>query len=698
MSTREYNAFDKKTCWIFLLFSILIFLIYSNTFHASWHFDDVQNILKDENIHIKDLRVASLSKSIRLWENNKIFRPVSRLTFAVNWYFGREDVTGYHIVNTIIHLLTAWFLFLTVSLLLRTPAIRDRYHGSERFIAALTAVFWATNPIQTQAVTYIVQRMASLAAMFYILSLFFYLKGRSASSSAKKYVFFVGTCACFLLGLGSKENVIVLPIALILLEATFFQDLGDAKTRRVLFWTMVGGGFLTVFIASLVFLDGNPLFFLKNYSNRFFTPLERLMTEPRILLLYLSQIFYPVPTRLSIEHDITLSTSLLNPWTTLPGIALVLALIFFSLWKIQKMPVLSFALLFFFLNHVVESTVLNLEPVFEHRNYLPSLFLFFPVAILIKRLLDHYYEKRRPMFYILVSFFILLIIGFGSGTYIRNMVWTTERSLWEDAAEKAPNMMRPVHNIGLTYERAGQFDKALEMYRRALTLKAHSNNHKALSYNNIAAISYYTGNYEKAEEFWSKACDIYPEFEGYEYRLALALTKQKKWEKASRHLEAVLAKRPDFPDFLRLKGIVLLNQNRPLEAVDSFGKWLRFYPDSPDALYHTGLAFGLMGEYQRAQFFLKRARVLDFQNVSVLLSLIDIGLTAGDKEGVIFHVNALFSSASLHLIKSSLKEMIENNVELPISKHRLIREIAGKLEEKSSEIVQLETFLNSRQR
>ena len=184
--------------------------------------------------------------------------------------------------------------------------------------------------------------------------------------------------------------------------------------------------------------------------------MQRLMTEPRIVVFYLSQIFYPIISRYSIEHDIAVSTSLLDPWSTLPGIILVLVLIGIGLSQMRKRPILSFAILFFFLNHVIESSIIPLELVFEHRNYLPSLFLFLPVAVAIKWLLDYYKKRNRSLAVILVAFVTILLILLGTGTYTRNRVWLTERTLWEDAAKKAPGSNRPLHNLAWAYyERIG---------------------------------------------------------------------------------------------------------------------------------------------------------------------------------------------------------------------------------------------------
>ena len=350
--------------------------------------------LKIENLQPQSIIQTFYASFDRgLYSKSQIYRPVVCLTFALNWYFGQDNPFGYHLVNIAVHFITAFLLFLTILILFQSPNLRRKYKGSEYFIALLATVLWAINPIQTQAVTYIVQRMASMAAMFYIAGIFFYVKARLDDSRSARILFFLGCCLAFILALGSKENAVLLPISLILVEFIFFRDLSRPHTRRAFFAIIAGGVIFIGVVGALLFINGNPLGVL-NYSHRPFTPLERLLTEPRIVVFYLSQIFYPAATRLSIEHDIPISTSIMHPWSTIPCLIAVLLLIGIGLWQMRKRPVLSFAILFFFLNHAVESTIIGLELAFEHRNYLPSLFLFFPVAMGIKWLLELYRDKR----------------------------------------------------------------------------------------------------------------------------------------------------------------------------------------------------------------------------------------------------------------------------------------------------------------
>ena len=359
----------------FCILAFLIILVYSNSFQASWHFDDYENVANNPRVQINDLRPSTLFKTFFASPEGKQkpFRSVVYLSFALNAYVEGKQVFGYHAVNIAIHIVTAFLLFITVLKIFETPKLKKRLNNDALFVALLTATLWAANPIQTQAVTYIVQRMASMAAMFYLLGLYCYIIARLSATPKNRITLFIGCgCSCFLSAM-SKENAALMPLSLLLVEFIFFRDLRDPKQRKYFFTLLFVGAFAVVALGAMIF--GNPFSFLNGYPNRTFTPLQRLLTETRILVHYLSQIFYPAPTRLSLYHDVIVSRSLLQPWTTLPSLLVTLLFIGLALKWMASRPLLSFAILFFFVNHLIESTVIGLELVFEHRNYLP-LFLY----------------------------------------------------------------------------------------------------------------------------------------------------------------------------------------------------------------------------------------------------------------------------------------------------------------------------------
>ena len=321
----------------FVLLWLLIYPIYSNTLNASWHMDDQPNILDNRPLHIDNLMPPTLFQTFFASPGSikKLYRPIPCLTFALNWYFGRDDPTGYHLVNILIHILTSFILFLLIFTLFQTPALKGlRTLQEAYFISFLSAVLWAINPIQTQAITYIVQRMAAMAAMFYLVGMLLYIKARMSNVNSKRTFLYLGCLISFLCAVGSKENAATLPLALVLLEIAFFQKSGRIDSKITIFRT-AAWAFVLVFIAFIViYTKGNLLFFLGGYAHRSFSLIERLLTEPRVVVYYLSQIFYPIPNRLSIDHTVPLSTSLTDPWTTMPAILFILALIIFGIFQI----------------------------------------------------------------------------------------------------------------------------------------------------------------------------------------------------------------------------------------------------------------------------------------------------------------------------------------------------------------------------
>jgi len=608
LQTKKTSGIDSKCSFALFSLAALCFLIYSNSFKASWHLDDYQNIANNPRVQIQDIQPSTLFQTFLASPEGKRkpFRSTAFFSFALNAYFGGQNVVGYHWVNITVHSITAFLLFITVLKLFETPRLVRRPQRDAFWIALLTAVLWAANPIQTQAVTYIVQRMTSMAAMFYILGVYCYLSARLAKTTNGKYSLIIGCICSYFLAIMSKENAALLPLALLLVEFTFFRDCRNSKELRLLILLLTVGTALIVVLGAVAF--GNPFGFLNGYPHRTFTPFERLLTESRILVHYLSQILYPVPTRLSIYHDIAVSKSLLVPWTTLPSILLILTLVGFGIkWMVSR-PLLSFAILFFFVNHLIESTVIGLELVFEHRNYLPSLFVFMPISVWVIRLINSYDRSNMLMRRVLISGVVLLVAGFGVGTYIRNQAWANEKTLWEDTLVKAPNSIRAHHELAYQYyEKSGNYDAALSLYLRGLELNGQNVYEKTRSLNNIASIHFTRGEYAMAEHYWKEAIVSYPNYKQGYYRLALAQIRMGKWTKAAETLSSVIDKEPFDPDGLRLNGIILLHENKPEVAAGYFRKSIRVYPHDWESLMYLGLAFNMTGQGGKANRFYKMA-------------------------------------------------------------------------------------------
>jgi tetratricopeptide (TPR) repeat protein len=672
---------------VFVLLFLLVLTAYSNAFQTAWHFDDYPNIVENSRLHITDLSIDSIFKTIFAYpgSSNSLVRPIVWPTFALNWYFGKDDVTGYHTVNLIIHLLTASILFFTILNLLKSPNLKGKYLGAEPAIALLAATLWAINPIQTQAVTYIVQRMASMAAMFYILGIYFYVKARTGQFQLKRISYYLGCFFSFVCACGSKENAVMLPAALVLLEVVFFQNLRLPKTRRVLLGVAAGIGLLVFIGGTLFFMDEDPFFFLKGYAYRPFSLTERLMTEPRILIHYLSQIFYPVPHRLSIHHDVIVSKSLLQPWTTLPSLLMILIFIYFGFSQIQKRPIVAFSIIFFFMNHIVESTIMPLELVFEHRNYLPSLFLFWPVSVGLCWLLNYYRQKKLSMYGITLSFIMLLIIGLAGSTYIRNMAWVTEQSLWKDALKKAPGSSRPYFRLAAYYSKTDRLDESIALLEKAFSLR-HQRPREArlLFYNNMGNTYRKKHEYEKAMNYLKQALEIEPHNKTVRENMALVLIDSQRWHEAAEHVDILLKKRYNNEIYLNLKAFILIKQNKPEEAIPYLKHALRLAPNSRGSLIYAGVALSLAGQYEKADGLLRGANSLYPKDVSILVCLADNSLRAKKNEAASEYFDALLAVLDGKRVLSFLKEQSQDNQSLPLSYELLISSIGDKIETKAT--------------
>lgn len=680
----------SRRIWIaFTLLGLLVFAVYGNTLKASWQLDDQPNIIMCENAHVTQLNIQSLWESVHY--KGKINRPIARLSLALNYYAGGLNVTGYHLVNISIHLITSIFLFLTILLIFQTPNLANRYAGSEYFIALLAAVFWAINPVQIQAVTYIVQRMASMAAMFTIISIFFYLKARLTPGRQKKIYLLMGCAVAFLLGLGSKENAAMLPISFLLIELVFFQNFESLKAKKkILITTTIA--LLVVFFAGFVFLKFNrgDLFWFLDYGRRYFSLPERILTEPRIIIFYLSLLFYPVPTRLSLEHIPQLSTSLFTPWTTIAAILLILFLIGIAFYYLRKLPLLSFAILFFFLNHLIESTILPLELVFEHRNYLPSLFLFLPVAVGLKWLLDKYQDKNHFMYYFLAGFVVLLIIGLGTGTYIRNMAWKTEKMLMEDTIKKAPRSGRAYHNLAYGYyEKIGNYSKAIELYKKSNTLPHHSRDAAPSSLFNLGSIYFDKKKFQKTAEFWERALKTYSDHEKIRYRLAQLYAKQlKDFRKSESVLQPLLTNHPNNPKALNLKGYILLAQGNYEKSLGYFKKCFREQAASKGLLANTGKAHALLSNYSMAEVFFKQAYSKAPRDMNLVLWLIYTALEKQDNSDLERFVKLMIEKADMVKIQSGLKTLKERGLMPEEGQKKIKNLLAGRFQKQANLVFQ----------
>ncbi len=604
----------------------VLLIIYGNSFSGEWHFDDFHNILDNRNVHLQGLSWQEIRKTFfgtsNESENRHVTRPLSYLSFGLNYFFGGTDVFGYHVVNFLLHFATTVFLFLVILRTLRLPLLRDCYGEKSFGIALLATFFWATSPLHVHAVTIIVQRMTCLAGLFYIMALYFYVRARTEDGRLGSWSFSLLCVLSALAALGSKENAAVLPISILLYDVLLIQGATRETFLRLLKYAWIP---LVLLLLSVSILSDWLVGIFQAYEARPFSMAERLLTAPRILIFYITLLLYPIPSRLMLLHDIEFSRSLLDPWTTLPALLGVVLFCLAAAVMARRKPLLSYCMLFFFFNHLIEGTVIPLELIFEHRNYIPSMLFFVPVAVLITRSLE-YFSLRRGLQYFMAGGVALLLVLQGHTTFARNDVVRSDVHLWLDNVRKAPGLSRPHVNLARHYYEAGMYEQAYVELKTAEELNRDTNLRQ------IGIASYNLGVYyleqakdiDCAEQKFLKALEKFPGYSPAIVGLTKVLLIKGDAEGAFRLLQEYLPQYQNDADLNNCYGLVLLKRGNPQGALRTAAWSVSLNRTSPQPWEISGEASKEMGQLERAVQCWEEALRLNPTNPRAHLALVEL--------------------------------------------------------------------------
>lgn len=462
----------KKVYLTFFGLAIIIILVlsaYSNTLNSPPILDDTHSFIDEpliQNFNWSAPAVKALSRSKFGWA-----RFIPMLTLGNDYWRGQGSLRPFHLTNIFIHLLTTLAVFFWSRLLFRLLRNQqeDKESVNELLASLAVAGIWALVPIQTNAVTYIVQRMASLVTLFYILSFTMYFHGRLnwlSNGKKKALSFWFMAFICFVLALMSKENAVTLPVMIIIAEELFFRCQFHAwlsEYKKIIIATIIL--FMVVVLAVSVKMVPS---ILSGYDKRHFTLDERLLTELRVVSSYISLLLFPWPSRLCLDHHVALSTSLLTPFTTLLSFCFLLFLAGLAWCWRHRYPLLTFGLAWFFCNLILESSFIPLELKFEHRLYLPScgFYLFLVGAgIVCGRHFSIPIDQRIWGAALLILLAVLSLM-----THMRNLVWIDAVTLYGDCAKKAFLKPRVHSNLSKAYSVAGFQEKAIAEAEKAIEL------------------------------------------------------------------------------------------------------------------------------------------------------------------------------------------------------------------------------------
>lgn len=554
-------------------------------------------------------------------------RPVSNASFALNYYFNQYNLRGYHLVNIAIHIFNGFLLFIFCRLLLEsnTRLHNCRFSDSEKLnhtvIAFLAALIWATHPLHTNSVTYIIQRMNSLASMFYLASFIFYIKGRLAVKASpnetlfkirKHYLWFSGAAVAWIMSLGCKETTIMLPFAVLLFEFYFLQSFKTQWLRHNIGYFIIIGLFFIIIAFSYLGVDPiKTLSSLNDFSNNSFSFQERVITQIRVIIYYISLIFFPHPSRLNMDYDYPLSHSLTDPSTTLVALFAIIFILLFALYSAKKNRLLSFCILWYFINLIIESSVIPLAIIFEHRTYLPSMLVVLMAIVLFQ-------QSFKSKWFKAVAYSIVIIF-LSLWTFQRNNVWDSRISLWEDCVNKSPYRARSHNNLGIALTDKVDSKILTREEERAVTNEAILHYKKAIHINpnffevyiNLGAVLEENGTIDKAVQYYRTALMINPNSDDAYYNLGNAFAKQNKMRNAIEYYQRALEKNPVHEQAHSNLGNALLETGRIDDAIIHHQKALQIHPNSAEICNNLANAFNRKGDIDQAIAFYSKALKLD---------------------------------------------------------------------------------------
>lgn len=437
-----------------LLLALITGLIYGPGLNGPFLLDDYGSlpILNDVG-GVHDFR--SLWRYLASDISSPLGRPIANLTFLANYHTWPTDSLPFKLTNVGLHWCVGGLLYWLAWMAAIPEARPQRAYG----IAILVAAYWLLNPFNVSTTLYVVQRMTQLSALFVLAGLIAYVHGRKlqATGHVRGYVWMTCGITVFTgLAVLSKENGALLPLLAMVLEYTVLRHYLNlvAPARR---WTatFLWLPSIVLLIAIFHFADHGA------YAPRNFSLAERLQTECRVLFDYVWHWFNPlVSPRWVFADYYPISKGLINPWLTLPAILGILGGVVWAIWQRQRHPLASLAILFFLAGHVMESTVVPLEIYFEHRNYLPAVFLVLP---LVDGLWKH--SQRWHLLPVLAG---LILLAMALHSYRLAMVWGDDLSLAVWSAKLNPDSSRAQDFLATTLSNKGRPDLAVVVLEKAI--------------------------------------------------------------------------------------------------------------------------------------------------------------------------------------------------------------------------------------
>lgn len=564
-----------------LPFFIMIgILIYAQSFTVPFYLDDVGSIQNNTSLE-------------RLWDLQPIWtfwptRFITYLSFALNVLFHGHSLFGYHLVNLLIHLLNSLLLWRITLFTLKTPRIANTRLGeSAPLLAFFCSLIFLCHPIQTESVTYIVQRATALSAFFGLASWYFYIRSISAGKCQAK-TFYVLSLLSLSMAMFSKENAIVFPVLIWLYDKTFFPAAScDTRWKRSapMFLAMLWIP-LTLWVTSSV----EPWsFHLRSESPTPFTPLMYLSIQLHVILRYMGLCILPVFQ--NFDHTVAVSAYLLSLDKIVP-IVILAGMVAALLKGIERHPFVAFGATLFLIGLLPESSIFPIKDVmFEHRLYLPVAGFAWVLTGALYLLFSKVASKKY-----FVLCLVSIITCYSYLTFERNKLWNDPLTFWTDTLQKSPQKSRAYVNRGFIHYENGRAREALIDFEMALEMSPGQRD----AHYHRGVLREEEENYTAALEDLNLAIKRDPAFTKALLHRAAVHVKMGQPEKALADHNRLIELKPNLPEFYLERGNFFKDIGDYERSLQDYGSAIKYWPGYAEALNNRANVESILGRYENA--------------------------------------------------------------------------------------------------
>jgi len=535
--------------------------VYYNSFYGVFVYDDELAILKNPTIrHLWPLSIP-LSPPLTRGGITVVARPLLNISFALNYTISGTGTWSYHLFNFIIHVLACLLLFGIVRRTLLMPRLYRRFGPAAWTIGLLSALLWTVHPLQTESVTYIVQRAESLAGMLYLLTLYCFIRAAGAGSATHAQLrWYACTIAACFLGTACKEVIASAPLIVMLYDRTFVAgSFREAwRLRRGLYLGLAGTWLM---LAWLVVSANGPRAGAAGFG--IVSPLDYALTQCKAIILYLKLSFWPYP--LVIDYGFDVVKDLREVWWQ--G-TIVMLLITGTIIALRRCPALGFLGAWFFMILAPSSSVVPIvvQTMAEHRMYLP-------LAAVIVLAATGLYQWAGKRFWVAI---VPLAIVMGWLTVQRNRDFASELGLWSKTVMLCPKNARTHLQLGNALYQAGRLEQAADECGIALRiLPDYAQAHCSLGW-----ILANMGKRDEAIGHYREALRFKPDYADAHMNLGIELIQAGRMAEAIGHFEEAVRLQPDNPQAHGNLGCALVTADRLPEAVEQFQEVLRIDPSN----------------------------------------------------------------------------------------------------------------------